>query len=259
MTTAGEPVWLELNTSDMARAKSFYGSLFGWTFSDSGEDFGHYHMVYLGDDLVAGAMQIDPETMQGARDQLAVYLATDDAEATASRVAECGGMVVVPPMKVGESGSMAFFIDPTRAGVGAWQGADLQGIGVMMKPGAPCWFELMTNDYGKAIAFYRDAFGWDVHPMGPQGGQWQYSTLGEGFNAKAGLCDASTFIPPEGISYWRSYIGVENCDASVAKLTELGGRLLDGPIDTQFGRVATVADDQGTLFQLLQAAPPATS
>ena len=36
------------------------------------------------------------------------------------------------------------------------------------------------------------------------------------------------------------------------RVRELGGALLDGPIDSPFGRVATVADPEGASFQIIQ-------
>ena len=253
MPIPGEPVWLELQTTDMAKAKAFYGSLFGWEFADSGADFGHYHMVACAGKVIGGAMTKDP-TMTFP-DSIAVYLSAADVDATVAAASEHGATVVVPPMQVGDQGKMAFLIDPTKGAVGLWQGQDLTGFEGMQTPGAPCWFELMTNDYATAVAFYRDVFEWDVHPMGPQGGQWQYSTLGQDAGAKAGICDASAYVAADGVSFWRVYYGAASCDATVEKLIALGGRLLDGPTDTPFGRIATVTDDQGAMFQLMQELP----
>ena len=255
MPIPGEPIWLELQTTDMEKAKAFYGALFGWEFVDSGADYGHYHMVACAGKEIGGAMTIDPTTMARVPDNVAVYLAAADADATVAAASEHGGTVIVPPMQVGDQGKMAFLIDPTRAAVGVWQGQDLTGVKALGTPGAPCWFELMTNDYATALDFYREVFGWDIHPMGPQGGEWQYSTLGQDAGALAGICDASSFVPADGASYWRVYYGAENCDATVEKLVALGGRLLDGPVDSPFGRIATVTDDQGAMFQVLQEPP----
>ena len=39
-------VHLELNTPDLAKAKAFYGALFGWQFQDNGHG-AHRHLQYL--------------------------------------------------------------------------------------------------------------------------------------------------------------------------------------------------------------------
>ena len=253
MALTGEPIWLELNTTDMTKARAFYTGLFGWAFEDSGPDYGHYQMVQAGTHYIAGGMAIDHERTPELADNWTIYLASSDVAATTAAAEEAGASVIMPPMQVGGAGTMAFVIDPTGATVGIWQGDGTPGIGTLGtddfgSAGTPCWFELMTNDYAAA-------FDWDVQPMGPQGGEWQYSTMGAGDAAKAGICDAGSFVPAGANSYWRTYFAVADTDAALDRLTSLGGRLLDGPADTPFGRIATVTDDQGAMFQLLQ--PPA--
>ncbi len=47
-------------------------------------------------------------------------MATDDADATAARITEAGGTIVVEPMDVGPMGGMVIALDPqgTRSGYG---------------------------------------------------------------------------------------------------------------------------------------------
>ncbi len=79
----------------------------------------------------------------------------------------------------------------------------------------------------------------------------RYVTNFAGEAATAGLCEANAWLPEEMPSYWRVDFRVEDADATVAKIKDLGGALLDGPIDTPFGRVATVADSRGGSFQIV--------
>ena len=44
-------------------------------------------------------------------------------------------------------------------------------------------------------------------------------------------------------------------DAAMAKVTELGGRVVDPPRDTPYGRIGVVADNHGAVFSLIT--PPA--
>lgn len=253
-TMIGEPVWLELATGDVTKAAAFYGALMDWQFHDAGEDFGHYNIVLSRDQAVAGAMAMPPEA-SGMPNMWCIYLHTPDIAATTAKVAEHGGQVVVEPMEIPEQGWMAFYIDPTGAAVGAWQPAGREGI-VTGRVGAPYWFELMTKDYTGAIEFYTQVFDWTVAPMGDQGQEWSYSTLGSGDDARAGLCDASSWLGDAMPSFWRAYLQVADVDASLQTLTEHGGKLIDGPMNTPFGRIATVQDDQATTFQLAQYPTP---
>ncbi len=46
------------------------------------------------------------------------------------------------------------------------------------------------------------------------------------------------------------YFGVEDLDAALAKVEELGGVMHAGPIDIQIAKIAVVADPQGAMFAL---------
>lgn len=248
MSPGGGPVWIELDVPDLAKAEAFYGGLLGWTFDEMGEESGNYTIAKLHGDAVAGVMPV----REGVP-SLSVYLATDDVARAAAKVRELGGQVLVEPVDIPGQSSMAFFADPTGAVVGAMQSAVVE-LEARNKPGASVWYELMTGDYESSKEFYAAVFGWDVVPMGEQGQPYQYATNGGGDDAVAGICDAREIIPSQvPVSFWRVYLGVENADEAVARVAELGGALIDGPMDSPFGRLATVADDQGAMFQVIEA------
>lgn len=250
----GDPIWIDLGTDDMDAAAKFYGELFGWTFNDQGADYGHYHMITLGDRPVGGAMSslMGPE---GPLEEPAypsawtVYLATDAIDSTVNKVSDAGGKVHYPAMKVGELGSMAIVEDPAGAAFGLWEPAEFPGLTFDASIGTPVWFETMTKNFDAALPFYRDVLGWTPAMMP---GGINYASNRAQNETTAGLCDASTFLPEEVPSFWRAYILVESTDASCEKIKELGGVVLDGPIDSPFGRLATVADPTGAQFQIIE-------
>ena len=84
---AGRLVHFELPAKDSARAKEFYGSLFGWQWNtqDMGPEM-KYHMVQFGDEMGAGLYK-SPDKVKG----LIVYFDTDDIDASLARVRELGG------------------------------------------------------------------------------------------------------------------------------------------------------------------------
>lgn len=53
-------------------------------------------------------------------------------------------------------------------------------------------------------------------------------------------------------SYWRVYFQVPDMDAALQVIEAEGGRVIDGPQDSPFGRVASVLDPAGATFQLNQ-------
>src|SRR4051794_27353684 len=109
----GAPCWVDLYTSDPDKARAFYGQLFGWTSEGPNAEFGGYFNYSKDGVLVAGCMKNDGST--GAPDAWGVHLATDDAQGTADAAAANGGQVHVPPMAVGDLGTMVLMADPGGA------------------------------------------------------------------------------------------------------------------------------------------------
>lgn len=264
MTTqlkAGRPVWMDLMTHDTEGAKAFYRDLFGWTFTDQGEDFGHYHLIDK-DGVQVGGLMSSLMSEQGPTDEPTaptawnVYLHTDDVTGTVGRLGEVGAQVVFGPMDVADHGRQAFVVDPAGAHLGLWEPKQMQGFELSMAMGTPVWFETLSKDLDAALPFYRDLLGWDIAwlegPADEPAAGFRYATNGAGEQAVAGLCDASKFLPPEVPSFWRVYFAVPDADAAVARITELGGSVHSQPEDSPFGRFAQVADPQGGVFMINQ-------
>jgi predicted enzyme related to lactoylglutathione lyase len=89
----GTPIWVELGTSDVAAAATFYGGLFGWSHEELGPDAGGYGFFRKDGKQVAG---IGPATDPARGTSWATYF-QGDADDAASRVASAGGTVIVPP------------------------------------------------------------------------------------------------------------------------------------------------------------------
>ncbi|MCU1452103.1 MAG: Glyoxalase/bleomycin resistance protein/dioxygenase [Acidimicrobiales bacterium] len=248
-TPLGAPCWADLFTTDADRAQEFYGQLLGWTAESTGDDYGGYINFSKDGLMVAGAMQKGPEISDP--DVWTVYLATDDARATVDLAAEHGAQVIVPAMDVMELGTMAVLFDPAQAAVGAWQAGLHEGFGAIGRPGTANWFELHTREFDTAVSFYEQVFGWDAHVMSDSP-EFRYTTLGEGDTARAGIMDASNFLPEGVPASWQIYFGVEDADAALAKVIELGGSVMQGAEDTPYGRMASVADPSGAFFKVVQ-------
>jgi predicted enzyme related to lactoylglutathione lyase len=244
----GAPCWVDLFTSDPDASRAFYGELFGWTSEDAGEEYGGYINFSKDGVQVAGGMRNDGES--GMPDVWSIYLATDDAQATTDAATANGGGVIVPPMAVGELGSMVVLTDAGGAAIGAWQPGLHKGFGVHAEPGTPAWFELHTRDYDASVAFYRAVFGWDTHAVSDTP-EFRYTTLGEGDGQQAGIMDASAFLPDGVPAHWSIYFGAEDTDKALATIVDLGGSIVVPAEDTPYGRLASAADPTGAIFKLV--------
>jgi len=106
----GTVVWNELITDNPA-AVSFYEQVLGvtTTTADMGED--KYTMFQVGDKEVGGTM---PPQMAGVPNHWHVYFAVADADATAAKIKQLGGSVMVEPFDT-PIGKMAVVADPQGA------------------------------------------------------------------------------------------------------------------------------------------------
>ncbi|AKA95728.1 VOC family protein [Corynebacterium ulcerans] len=258
----GDPTWIDLSTHDLEGSRTFYKELFGWEFNSQGEEYGGYNIILSEGEPVGGAMDshMGPEGRSEtpmAPTAWTIYLKVDDMDVALAAALETGGQILLPSMQVGSLGFMAIVSDPAGGVVGLWQALDFPGITREAVNGQPAWFEVMTKDFDAAAPFYEKVTGWklsyigeDGQPTDGPGDGIRYAANAPGEAATAGMCEANSFLPEEIPSHWRTYFTVADVDATVSKLQELGGQLLDGPVDTPFGRIATVADPQGATFQL---------
>ncbi len=106
------------------------------------------------------------------------------------------------------------------------------------------------------MTFYERVFGWQTSVMSDSP-DFRYTTLGSGETAQAGIMDASGYLPGEVPSHWQVYFAVEDTDATVERALAMGGTLLDGPADSDFGRVAQLADPTGGMFKVISSRYPA--
>jgi hypothetical protein len=236
----GAPCWIDLYSSDADQATEFYGQLFGWTAQPGAPELGGYFTFQKDGKTVAGCMPNDGT--QGYPDAWTVHLMTDDAQRTAAAAAASGGRVHYEPMAVAEN--------PGGATIGAWQPGTQKGFDLRNEIGTPNWFELQTRDYDASVSFYRDVFGWSPHTMSDTP-EFRYTTLGEGDDALAGIMDGSQFLPEGAPAAWSIYFGVEDVDAALERVVELGGSVVRPAEDTPYGRLAQAADPTGTLFKLV--------
>ncbi|MGL5736079.1 MAG: VOC family protein [Beijerinckiaceae bacterium] len=123
--------------------------------------------------------------------------------------------------------------------------------------GSFIWYELMTPDTAGSKAFYEAVVGWRMMPG-------QMPNPGYGFitNADGGMTGGVLTLTPEMQAQgarpcWLGYIGVDDCDAAVAQILALGGRVLMPARDVEMaGRIALMADPDGAAFYIMTPKPP---
>ncbi|MET9825374.1 VOC family protein [Streptomyces sp. NPDC006349] len=250
----GAPNWLDVGTSDLDGATSFYGGLFGWRFRSAGPEAGGYGFFELDGRIVAGGMRTTAE--QGPP-SWTVYFQVPDARSAAEASERAHGGVLVQPMDVMDQGTMAILTD--RAGVpfGIWQPGRRAGLDAAGETGALCWVELHTADVAAAAAYYRAVLGLETSAVPFPGGSYTcVNPAGEGEEAMFGGVVPLADDPTDKDAGWLPYLAVEDADAVVARTAELGGTVRMPATDIEgVGRIARLADPYGAEFAVLRPRP----
>ncbi|MEV6959946.1 VOC family protein [Streptomyces sp. NPDC051207] len=243
----GAPCWADAMFRDVEGAKRFYGGVLGWTFGEASSEFGNYTEAYVDGKAVAAV--VPPMSGQEGHSQWCLYFASQDAAATAARVREAGGEVLMEPMQVADYGTMCLARDPSGVVFGVWQAGRHEGFDAMAEPGAYCWAEVCTREPEKSDPFWAALFPYRVKTMQDAGVEFRVYDLGD--RSVLGRMRMGDDFPPEVGPYINVYFTVEDCDAAVTRATELGGVLRFGPMDTPFGRFAALSDPQGANFSVI--------
>jgi predicted enzyme related to lactoylglutathione lyase len=245
--TPGTFSWTDLTTTDQDAAKAFYTGLFAWEIEDVPVDDGVvYSMARVGGKNIA-AISPQPQMLRdaGAPPTWNSYVTVADVDAVAARAGELGATVVSPPFDVMDAGRMSVIQDPHGAFFMLWQPKDSVGAQLVNASGALVWNELATPDLDASTAFYGDLFGWGVAPF--EGSPEPYLTVKVGEANNGGM---RRLDPPGMPPHWLVYFGVDDLDAALARIDELGGTKHAGPIDIQIAKIAVVADPQGAIFAI---------
>jgi hypothetical protein len=234
----------------MDKAREFYSDVFSWMVQPGGLETGGYSVALLNGRGVAGVgPKMGPPE---APTMWMTYLATSDADATAAKIKGAGGQLVMEPMDVIDVGRMAVAVDPVGAVFGVWQARPFPGAQVVNEPGAMCWNEQMSHDLEGSKAFYAGVFGYEY---GDMSGGLSYATFKVDGRDVGGIGGLHAGVPADTPAGWRVYFGAADTDASVVRVEANGGAVIREPIDHPYGRMSTVADDQGARFSLLGVTP----
>ena len=237
--------WADNSSTDAETAKDFYMTLFGWDKQEVPMDENtSYTMFQLEGENVAALIPMMPEMQeQGIPSHWSNYVSVDDVDALVDLVTESGGAVIAGPMDVFDSGRMMYIQDPTGGRIGLWQAKNHIGAGIVNKPGAMMWNELITGDVAKAKAFYGKVLGWEYSA------DEHYIHIMNRGRSNGGMIQMDD-MP----TAWTPYFSVASIDESITKVGELGGRILVPKTEAPgTGHFALIVDPAGACFNIMEA------
>jgi predicted enzyme related to lactoylglutathione lyase len=243
----GTPAWVDLAADDTARATRFYAELFGW---DCEHQSSHdYWVCKLDGEDVGGIGPKQPGT-EHLPSRWTTYLSTDHLDRTLEVVKARHGQQLTEPRDVSLYGRMAIAADPNGAIFGLWQAADHIGADRTADPGRLVWSEALSEDYETSRAFYTSVFGYRAEEIGDDG--TQYAALYAADKPVAGTGQLHPDFPAGTRPHWLPYFATGCTDDTIRQVTGADGELVGTPLETDFGRMAVLADPEGARFAVIQ-------
>jgi uncharacterized protein len=111
-------VHIELNTTDIDKAKAFYGKLFAWKLENPPAFGGQYTLINVGEGT-GGGLQKHP--VPGAPSSWLAYVQVDDIQAATQKAKSLGATVMKEVTEVPGTGWFSVIVDPTGAALGLWK------------------------------------------------------------------------------------------------------------------------------------------
>ncbi|MCP4304925.1 MAG: VOC family protein [bacterium] len=247
----GTPSWIDLATTDLDAAKSFYGGLFGWGTVDLPSPEGAYSMLTKDGAAVGAVYAMSPEMVaNGIPPHWATYITVANIEETLAKVEGAQGSVVQPPHEVPGAGRTAAVQDPSAAVFALWEPHGHIGAQRTNEPGALVWTELQNYDIAAAKDFYASVFGWEaVTGEVPTGEYTSFMLDGKPIAGMMAIQPEWGPVPPN----WAIYLGVADIQAACDYVAGAGGRVEVQPMPIpDVGTFAVLQDPQGAYFYGLQ-------
>src|SRR4029077_13921295 len=118
------------------------------------------------------------------------------------------------------------------------------------------WYELMTTNIETAKAFYADVVGWGTRDASMLGLAYSLFTVGDA--PVTGLMNLPEDARRTGVTpHWVGYVGVDDVDAAVDQIKQLGGAVHVPPTDVpNISRFSVVADPQMATLALVKGLKP---
>ncbi len=115
----GNPfVHVELVTTDVAKAKTFYGKLFKWKLEDVDMGDMIYTLIRVGDGTGGGLMK---NPMPDRHSMWIAYVEVGNVKKATKKAKSLGAKVKKDVTEVKGAGSLSIITDPTGAMLGLWE------------------------------------------------------------------------------------------------------------------------------------------
>lgn len=239
--------WYELVTTEIEKAKTFYGEVLGWKTETMSMGPGvNYDLVKVGGTPITGFTR--PQ-MEGVPPSWLSYISVEDVDATAKAFRKNGGTTLTDAMDIPTIGRIQIARDPQGGVVALFHGAE--GDTEFPKVhGSWSWNELLSTDPAASLAFYEKTFGLTHDTMQMPAGEYHILKAGD---AQVGGIMKSPV--PKAPTNWLPYVRVDDTNAVCARAKKMKGGVMAEPQDVEMvGRFAVITDLQGVALGVITPA-----
>jgi predicted enzyme related to lactoylglutathione lyase len=247
---AGKIVFAGLVTPDLAKAEAFYGSLFGWKFTEIQGGDSPFAEATLNGVAVGALVQRPVPAGEHKQSAWLNFMSVPNVDDAANAVAQRGGRVFVPPHDLPERGREAILADPQGAVFGVLRSSSGDPPDRLKPPGTWIWHAVMARDAAADADFYKALFGYEVVPVPTPPGETHVLLVTEHY-ARASV--NSLVEAPNAHPHWLGFVRVEDASRAAARVTALGGHVVVEPeMDRHGGLIAVATDPMGAPFGLFE-------
>ncbi len=236
-------LWHDLITPDLEASKSFYGGLFGWTFSDTNFKGLRYSTIYNAGKVIGGMIEV--KTAKNSTWISALPLDNSSLNARIKTVMASGAKAVLPPIKLPGRGKQVVFEGPLGEEFSLISENDFTAqLDGSLKSGNWIGMELWADDPVAASKFYDSAFS--VSTTKSTYDNKPYWTFKANNTIVAGMLQNP--VTNQG-SQWVPYIQQNDINAMLPKLKKSGANILMNPNkNIRSGKIGIFQDPQGAIF-----------
>ncbi len=230
---------LSLTVKDIKVSREFYEKL-GFKVID-GEEADNWLILRTGDTTIG--------LFQGMFDKNLLTFVPKDVRAVQKKL-KAEGIELITEAEGEEGPASITLIDPDGNPILFDQHPEDYQPKVKDPAGKLAWLDLTVPDAEPVRDFYKAVVGWESEPVS-QGDYDDYNMIRDGRPA-TGICHqrgANKDLP----SQWMAYFTVADYDASLAKVTELGGKVLVPTRGVAGHRFAVIEDPAGAVCAIYES------
>jgi uncharacterized protein len=245
----GKIAWRDLFTHDLASTSRFYEELFGWSFVNSLSGNTKVKRIFLGENHIGNAIEIEPLTKKLSESQWLNYMSVENVDDAVKRIEDNKGLIQIPARDLPQRGRIAVCLDAQKAVFAIIKPRQEEPDAQQTELNSWLGSELWTNDIDGALKFYGNLVGYNMQIMTMGNGE-TYKMLMSSGKARAGIVK----IPFDDVEpNWVPYIAVKDTMAVTEKVLQLGGQLLTEPDrDLSENDAVIIADPSGAVFGIQQ-------